>query len=213
MTTRPTPPAPPEFGDLLQPHRESAAFLEFLALRRSTKIAQFTEPGPSPEEVDALLTVAARVPDHGKLAPWRFVVFEGEARELAGRVIEKIARERNPDMKPEQAETERNRFLRAPVVVGVVSHAIDNHKIPVWEQILSAGAACQTLLLAAQAMGYAGAWITEWCAYDNQLAGAFGLGPGERFAGFIFLGSAAGETRERDRPRPPDLIARWPPQK
>lgn len=209
MTTRPTPPAPPEFGAPLAPAWPSEEILTRLAQRRSTAAAALTEPGPSPDELDALLRVAARVPDHGKLAPWRFVVFEGEARAKAGALLEKVARARNPELDDAMAAAERERFLRAPVVVAVISSVIENHKIPEWEQILSAGAVCQTLLLAAHASGFAGQWLSEWCAFDNDVRRAFGLGPGERIAGYIYLGTTHDEARERPRPLRPDLIARW----
>lgn len=203
------PPPAPSFGDPLPGAQPSQEILAFLATRRSTLAKALSAPGPDPEQVDALIAVAARVPDHGKLAPWRFVVFEGAARTEAGAVLAKAFAARAPDAEPDLIAREGERFERAPVVIAVVSRAQENHKIPLWEQYLSAGAACQTLLLAAQAMGFAGQWLTEWYAYDAAVLAAFGLGPSERIAGYVYLGAPAPETRERARPSAGDLITRW----
>jgi nitroreductase len=154
--------------------------LELLTTRRSFKAMELSGPGPSAAQIDTLLTVAARVPDHGKLAPWRFIVFEGEARRAAGDAIAAAFQSRYPDAKPEHVEAERCRLLRAPLVVAVVSRAGPHVKIPEWEQVLSAGAAAMNLVLAAHALGFAANWITEWYAYDRAVLDAFGLAP--RFA-------------------------------
>lgn len=184
--------------------------VELLARRRSTPAAKLTEPGPTARELSKLFTIAARVPDHGKLAPWRFVVFEGEARARAGEVLVKAWQNANPhNVGAPRLELERTRFTRAPVVVMVVSTAQPHAKIPEWEQILSAGAVCQNLLIAAHAMGYAGQWLTEWYAYDRAVLDAFGLDAHERVAGFIYLGSTDAEAFERPRPDVEALMTRW----
>ncbi len=181
--------------------------LELLTTRRSFKPFELAGPAPSAAEIDTLLTVASRVPDHGKLAPWRFIVFEGDARRAAGDAIAAAFRAKYPDAKPEQVEAERDRLARAPLVVAVVSRAGPHVKIPEWEQVLSAGAAAMNLVLAAHAMGFGANWITEWYAYDRSVLDALGLAPHERIAGFIHIGRPPGTPE--DRPRPP--LARSPP--
>jgi nitroreductase len=184
--------------------------MDFLALRRSAPVAMLTGPGPSPGEVDALLRVAARVPDHGKLAPWRFLVFEGEARAQAGVILEAAARKSQTHLPEEGFALEAQRFLRAPVVVAVVSKLVDTPKIPEWEQRLSSAAVCLQLVHAASAMGYAAQWLTEWCAYDAEVAAGFGLSaPAERIAGFVYIGTAREPSPERVRPDMSKLVARW----
>jgi len=175
--------------------------LDLLTTRRSFKAVELTGPAPSAPEIDTLLTVASRVPDHGKLVPWRFIVFEGEARRAAGAAIVSAFRTKYPDAKPEQAEAERARLARAPLVIAVVSRAAPHVKIPEWEQVLSAGAAAMNLVLAAHALGYGAAWITEWYAYDRGVLDALGLEPHEKIAGFVHIGRPPGTPE--DRPRPP----------
>jgi nitroreductase len=175
--------------------------LELLKTRRSIKPVELAGPPPSAAEIDTLLTIASRVPDHGKLTPWRFIIFEGDARLAAGDAIVRAFRAKYPDAKPEQAEAERNRLARAPLVIAVVSRAAPHVKIPEWEQVLSAGAATMSLVLAAHAMGFAANWITEWYAYDRTALAALGLKENERIAGFVHIGRAKGPPE--DRPRPP----------
>ena len=151
---------------------------------------------PSAAEIETLLTVASRVPDHGKLTPWRFIVFEGEARLAAGEAIARAFRAKYPDAKPEQVEFERTRLARAPLVIAVVSRAGPHVKIPEWEQVLSAGAAAMSLVLAAHALGYAASWITEWYAYDRARARcARARRENERIAGFVHIGRPAQAAR------------------
>jgi nitroreductase len=175
--------------------------IELLKTRRSFKAVELSGPGPSAAEIDTLLTVASRVPDHGKLTPWRFIVFEGEARRAAGDAIVKAYRGKYPDAKPEQAEAERTRLTRAPLVIAVISRAAPHVKIPEWEQVLSAGAAAMNLVLAAHALGFGASWITEWYAYDRAVLDALGLEPHEKIAGFVHIGRPPGVPE--DRPRPP----------
>ena len=174
--------------------------LLMLATRRSAPPPILAEPGPTPEQLQQILTLAARVPDHGKLAPWRFIVLSGEARAEAGEMIAAIFAAANPAAEPKRLDLERRRFS-APLVVGVVSRAAPHAKIPEWEQVLSAGAACMTLVIAANAMGFATSWLTEWYAYDRTVLRRFGLASQEKMAGFIHIGTATVEPRE-DRVRP-----------
>jgi nitroreductase len=175
--------------------------LQLLKTRRSIKPIELAAPGPSAAEIETLLTVASRVPDHGKLVPWRFIIFEGEARLAAGEAIVRAFRSKYPDAKPEHAEAERTRLARAPLVIAVVSRAGPHVKIPEWEQVLSAGAAAMSLVLAAHALGYGASWITEWYAYDRGVLDALGLKENERIAGFVHIGRPA--QPPEDRPRPP----------
>jgi len=184
--------------------------LELLKTRRSFKAGELSGPGPSAAELDTLLTVASRVPDHGKLTPWRFIVFEGEARRAAGAAIVAAFHKKYPDAKPEQAEAERARLARAPLVVAVVSRAAPHVKIPEWEQVLSAGAAAMNLVLAAHALGYGASWITEWYAYDRAVLDALGLEPHEKIAGFVHIGRPPGAPEDRPRPPLSEIATRYP---
>ena len=175
--------------------------IDLLKTRRSVKPIELTGPGPAAGELDTLLTVASRVPDHGKLTPWRFIVFEGEARHAAGETIASVFKAGNPQASEDQIAFERNRLARAPLVIAVVSRAGPHVKIPEWEQVLSAGAAAMSLVLAAHAMGYAANWITEWYAYDRGVLAALGLADNERIAGFVHIGRPV--QPPEDRPRPP----------
>lgn len=172
--------------------------LELLLTRRSGSAKAMKEPGPSKKQLADILQAAARVPDHGKLFPWRFIVFEGKARERAGDILAEVMEAEGE--RPKQVEEERERFLRAPVVVAVVSAAREQHKIPVWEQELSAGAVCQTMLIAATVSGFVAQWVTEWYAYHPAVKERLGLKAGERIAGFIYIGTAKEELEERPRP-------------
>jgi nitroreductase len=185
--------------------------LALLKTRRSVKPMELGGPGPSAGEIETLLTIAARVPDHGKLAPWRFILFEGKAREQAGETIAAIFRADHPEATPDQIAFERQRLARAPLVIAVVSRAGPHVKIPEWEQQLSAGAAAMNLVHAAYALGYAASWITEWYAYDRRVLDALGLQPNERMAGFVHIGHAAKPPEDRARPNLSDIVSRYSP--
>jgi len=187
----------------------TASTLDLLLTRRSGSAKAMTGPGPSPDQLRTVLTAAARVPDHGKLFPWRFIVFEGEARARAGEVLAQCLAESEPGAASERLETERGRFLRAPVVVAVVSRARESIPIPVWEQELSAGAVCQTMLIAATAMGFVANWLTEWCAFNALVKERLGLRPGERIAGFVYIGTAAAPVEDRVRPDMEKIVTRF----
>ncbi len=183
--------------------------LELLKTRRSVKPMELTGPAPSDAEIDTLLTVASRVPDHGKLKPWRFIVFEGDARDAAGNIIAEAFRAAHTEATADQIEFERKRLARAPLVIGVVSRAGPHMKIPEWEQQLSAGAAAMNLVNAAHAMGFAASWITEWYAYDRSVLTKLGLGDNERIAGFVHIGRAAKPPEDRDRPPLAEIVTRF----
>lgn len=185
--------------------------LDLLLSRRSVKPAMLAEPGPTAGELETILTIAARVPDHKKLVPWRFILFEGDARKSFGDFLAKACRaeEKEPPSEHRLA-TERQRLVRAPVVIAAISRAVANPGAPEWEQVLSAGAACFSLCLAANAMGYGTCWITEWYSYSPSVRAALGLGDHERVAGFIYIGTAVERQPDRDRPALADIVTRWP---
>src|SRR5690349_24960967 len=169
--------------------------LELLKTRRSIKPVELAGPAPSAAEIETLLTIASRVPDHGKLVPWRFIVFEGEARLAAGAAIAAAFRAKYPDAKPDHVQFEHNRLAHAPLVIAVVSRAAPHVKIPEWEQVLSAGAAATTLVFAAHALGFAAHWLTGWYAYDRRVLDALGLAANERIPLLIHHGRPTHPTR------------------
>jgi len=184
--------------------------LTLLETRRSASAKAMAGPGPSEEQLGQLLKIAVRVPDHGKLTPWRFIVFEGESRERAGRIVAERYHELHPGHGEETLSIQRNMFSRAPCVVGVVSTAISDHpKIPEWEQLMSAGAVCQNMLVAATAMELGAQWISGWFAYDRQVLNDFGLADNERIAGFIYLGTPAQLQEDRPRPEAASITTRF----
>ena len=174
--------------------------LDLLRTRRSVAPRLLATPGPSSEELEDFLAVACRVPDHGRLAPWRFIVL-GEA------VVAAYLADQ-PKADPEQIAKERGRLTEAPVVVAVVSRAKPHVKIPEWEQVLSAGAVCMNLVVAANAAGYSTSWLTEWFGYDRRILDLIGLEANERVAGFIHIGTARNRPAERARPILADLVTR-----
>jgi nitroreductase len=190
-------------------NRPAPGCLDLLQSRRSGSAKAMTGPGPTAAELRQILACAARVPDHGKLAPWRFILFEGDGRSRMGEILATAVRANEPEVSPERLALERNRFLRAPVVIGLVSRARHGIAIPEWEQILSAGAAGMSILIAAHTLGFVANWITEWCAYDPRVGAEIGLKTGERIAGFIYIGRPAGPLEERVRPDLDSLITRF----
>lgn len=182
--------------------------MSLLLHRKSVKPQTMAGPGPDDAEVTQILTAAARVPDHGKLFPWRFIRFTGEARQRAGMVLVTTLEKRGT-LSPERRKLEADRFLRAPETIAVVSRTRSDLPIPEWEQILSAGAVCQNLILAAHALGFVATWLTEWYAYDAEVLNEFGLEAGERIAGFICIGRMS--TLPEDRPRPDltEIVSRY----
>jgi nitroreductase len=183
--------------------------IDLLTSRRSVKPVELNGPGPTAAELTQLLTIASRVPDHGKLTPWRFIVFEGDARLDAGKAIGAVFRDKRPDATPDQIEHESKRLARAPLVIAVVSRAGPHVKIPEWEQVLSAGAAATSLVMAAYALGFAASWLTEWYAYDRRVLDALGVAPNEKIAGFVHIGRAAKPTEDRPRPPLDQIVSRF----
>ena len=182
--------------------------LDMLARRRSVPPMLLNAPGPTREELDAILTLASRVPDHGKLAPWRFVVIEGEARARLGAIIADAYRADHPEAGEDRLALERQRLSHAPVVVAVVSRAAPHAKIPEWEQVLSAGAAAMNLVVAANASGFATSWLTEWFGYDRRVLEAMGLAPEDRLAGFAHVGRPSEVPSDRPRPSLDEIVTR-----
>ena len=191
--------------------KEEPRVLEYLLGRRSAKIDDLVAPGPSGEELEQILMAALRVPDHGKMCPWYVLTFEGEARAQIGDVIAEAYCEANPKYCAEQKERERGRFLRAPLVVALISRMRTGKK-PMWEQILSAGAAGQNLSLAAHALGYGVQWVTEWYGYDEAVKVAMGLDERDHVAGFFYIGTCERVQEDRDRPDLEKVVTAWSPE-
>jgi nitroreductase len=188
---------------------DTSSLLALLASRRSASVKAMGEPGPTPEQVRQILALAVRVPDHGKLTPWRFILFEGEARAKFGAALAQRWRDKNPGHGEDVLAFHRGLFLRAPTVIAVVSRAAPHPKIPEWEQTLSAAAVCMNMLWAAAALGVGCQWQTDWPAYDAEIAKIMGLAAHEKIAGFIYLGTATAPYEERPRPDPMQLLTRW----
>ncbi|MEM9840754.1 MAG: nitroreductase [Pseudomonadota bacterium] len=202
-------PPSPQLGDLMPTPQLRADTLAFLASRRSSTAAQMTEPGPSTDETAALLRIAARVPDHRRVHPFRFLTFTGDARSAFGRVLKDAFIASNSDAEPAAAEMETGRFLRAPLIIAVISKVNHEHRTPEWEQVLTAGAVAQNLVIAAGAAGYAAQWLTEWYTYDAHVVQAMHLEEGERVVGFVYIGTASEPPKERARMDAADLTQAW----
>ncbi len=200
-------PPEPEFGAALPSPARADAVLDFLALRRSASAPTLKAPAPAHDELGDLLRLAARVPDHGKLSPWRFVILEGEAKAAFETKVEQLAAD-SPE--PEKARGALFKLKIPPLAVVVVSRYVPG-KIPEWEQRMSAGAVCMSLVNAAQAMGYGANWITDWYAYDERVRQVLGLEAEERVAGFVYLGTAGEAPLERVRPDVTALTQWWSP--
>ena len=184
--------------------------LSHLLTRRSVVARLLEEPGPDEREIRQLISAAIRVPDHKALAPWRFLLFTGQARADFGEQIARIYEQKAGEARKERAfENERNRFLRAPLVIAVISSPVESEKAPQSEQFLSAGAACMNLLHGAKALGYGAQWVTEWIAYDEQVRDVLHLQPQESVAGFIHIGTAKEKPAERLRASPEDVMSYW----
>ncbi len=185
--------------------------LEALDQRRSVPSMQLGEPGPDTTTLLRMLESAVRVPDHGKLVPFRFLRIAGDARHALGDFLARRTLERDRDAPPAMVEKDRLRFSRAPVVVAVVARIQRGHKVPEQEQLLTAGCVCFALLQAAQAMGFGAQWLTAWMAYDAEVLQVLGIGEDESVAGFIHIGTPQALVPERERPDPRGLLADWTP--
>ena len=182
---------------------------DYLLSRRSVGIGFLAEPGPNPDELTQLLLIGTRVPDHGKITPWRLIVIEGDARAKAGERLAQIVRNRNPGIDEASLDVERMRFLPAPLTIGVVSAPQDHPKVPEFEQLLSAGNVAFNLLHGAHALGYAASWVTRWYAFDEEAAAMLGARKGERFVGFVHIGTPTTPIEDRPRPALDAVVTRW----
>jgi len=187
----------------------NADSLNFLNQRRSSPSRLLGEPGPDPHTLDRWLRAAVRVPDHGKLTPWRFLLIRGEARLRLGEKLAQTLLCRDSTTSEAALAKERARFANAPLIVAVVGRLVQGHKVPVCEQLLSAGCVCYSLLLAASADGFAGQWLTGWAAYDATIAATLGLATDETVVGFIHLGTPRETPAERERPAIEALVTEW----
>jgi nitroreductase len=183
--------------------------IELLKRRRSVKPREMSGPGPSPQELETILTIGARVPDHGKLAPWRFIVFEGDARARAGEVIAKVFARKNPGAPAAEIEIEKGRLMEAPLVIAVVSFTRPHPKVPPWEQELSAGASAMNIVTAATALGYGANWLSGWFAFDRDVLQGLGLKADEKLAGFIHIGKPSKPNEDRPRPVLSEIVTRF----
>jgi nitroreductase len=201
------PAAPRENEPTALPNASLDA-LKLMALRRSPKPFHLAVPAPRAAQLETILTLAARTPDHGKLNPWRFIVFEGEARHRAGEALAAVMAARG-DATAETIKAARESLSRAPMVVAVVSTARPHVKIPEWEQVLSAGAVSYGLIMAAQAFGFGAVWLTGWPAYDADARAALGLKDDEKLAALIHIGTQIESQPERARPDMPAIVTRF----
>lgn len=188
----------------------SPDMLDCLLRRRSVPLKDLTGPGPDAAQIETILRAAMRVPDHGRLFPWHFVVFTGDARMQAGDLLRQAWLAQEPDASPDKLDLEAARLMRAPTVIAVVSR-IREGKPPMWEQILSAGAACHSLCLAANALGFGTNWLTEWFSYSPAFKAALGLDGRDNIAGFVYIGTPATPPEERERPDPAQITTFWSP--
>lgn len=187
------------------------ALRDHLLTRRSVGMAFLQEPGPDAAQLETLLTIATRVPDHGKITPWRLVVYQGEARRAVGERLAQIAAKRNPDLDAAGLDIERGRFLPAPLTVGVISSPQNHPKVPEIEQLLSAGNVAFNLVHGAYALGFAASWVTRWYAFDAEAAAMLGAREGEQFVGFVHIGTPTAAIEDRPRPALGDIVTEWHP--
>jgi nitroreductase len=189
---------------------DCSSLRSLLETRRSAKPRDLIGPGPTPAELERILTIAARTPDHGTLTPWRFVTVGDDQRDALADLLLKALAEENPGATEKHREKELNFAHYQGQLVVLVSATVPDHKIPLWEQQLSCGAAGMNLLLGASALGFVAGWVTGWRAYSPRVLAAF-CAPGERIAGFIFIGRAAGELVDRERPDLAQVSHSWTP--
>jgi len=202
--TEALPPAP-AFGAAM-PIAAHPEVLRFLSLRRSASALNLQAPGPDAAQLADLIRLATRAPDHGKMAPWRLIILEGDAKAVFADRLEAIARAGG-----DQSAVAKLGKLRNPPLAIVVVSAPREAAIPQWEQTLSAAAVCTNLLYAGLAMGFGANWITDWYSYDQQALAALGVGPDEKVAGFVLVGASKDAPLERERPVAANLVTRWRP--
>lgn len=187
------------------------ALVDYLKTRRSVGMAFLGDPGPTDAEIEEILTIGTRVPDHGKFAPWRLVLIQGDDRQVIGDRLAEIAKRKRPGIDEASLEMERRQFLPAPLTVGVIYSPKPNPKAPELEQLLSAGTVCFNLCNAAFALGYGASWVTRWFGFDPDAQTMLGARGGERFVGFVHIGTASATPDDRDRPALADVVSRWQP--
>jgi nitroreductase len=187
----------------------NSAIVEFLGTRISPPIPDLKEPAPGDAEIAEMIRIATRVPDHGRLAPWRFIIYRGDARKRVGELLVEVAEKREGPLPEGRRQQELTRFSRAPLVIGVVSSPKDHPKIPQWEMFLSGGAAAMNLVHAAGAFGYGANWITNWYSDTEEGRRILGLAPQERVIGFVHIGTYAGSAPDRPRPDATTLISEY----
>lgn len=183
--------------------------IDFLLSRKSVPISAIGEPGPSDADIETMIRVATHVPDHGRLTPWRFVLYRGKAREEIGEALVGLAEEREGPLSEGRRQQERTRLSRAPLVIGVISRPVSHERIPEWEQFLSAGTAAMSLVFAATALGYATNWVTNWFSADAKGRAILGLSPEERVVALVHMGTSKTEVPERPRPAIGDVLSNY----
>lgn len=183
--------------------------LDFLRRRQSVPARLLGEPGPTDGQLEALLQTALRVPDHGRLAPWRLLRITGDARARLGEAIARIHQQNEPDVTEAVLDKDRGRFVQAPLVIAVIVRIDPGHRIPAQEQLLSSGLVAYNLLLGAQALGFGAQWLTGWAAYDREVAGLLGLADDEHITAFVHIGTARSEAEDRVRPALADHLSDW----
>lgn len=183
--------------------------IDHLLTRRSVGIGFLAEPGPNSQELEQLLRIGTRVPDHGKITPWRMVIIDGDNRRQAGEKLAEIIQRRTPGLDEASLEIERNRFLPAPLTIGVLSSPQDHPKVPPLEQLLSAGNVAFNLVHGAHALGFAASWVTRWFAFDREAAQMLGARDGEQFVGFVHIGTPTAAMEDRPRPEIDAVVTRW----
>lgn len=189
---------------------DTATPLALLTTRRSGRPREMIAPGPDAAQLAAILAIATRTPDHGKLNPWRFVIVPTETRDALATLITTAYLAERPQAARLELESLTSFAHQAPALVVALFSPRESSKIPAWEQELSVGAACMNLLHAAHAHGFVGGWLTGWATYSDVVRDAFGAAP-ERIAGFFFIGSPSRELEERPRPDPGSVISTWVP--
>jgi nitroreductase len=196
-------------GKAMTQLNDTSSLLSFLKTRKSASAKAMTGPGPTPAQLHEIFNIAVRVPDHGKLSPWRFIVFEAAARAKIGEAFRSRWQALHPEHGEDSLNFQAGLFTRAPVVVAVVSTAAQHPKIPVWEQQMSAAAVCFTMELAALVLGFDVQWQTDWVAYDDVAKAAMGIKSAEQVAGLIYLGKSAVPLEDRPRPDAASLVTQW----
>lgn len=187
----------------------NASMRDYLLTRRSVGIAFLKEPGPNASELEQLLTIGTRVPDHGKINPWRVMVIEGDARAEVGARLAEIHARRNPTADKASLDVERQRFLPAPLTLVVISSPKEHPKVPEFEQLLSAGNVAFNLVHGAHALGFAASWVTRWFAFDEEAAAMLGVAPGERIVGIVHVGTPTTTIEDRPRPALDEVVSYW----